>query len=189
MTVPIRLLILGLLAQKERHGYEIGSLAKSFGMNRWSGFGPGSLYHALSALEKSGDVVRGRTEQRGRYPARSIYAITRQGRDTVGRLLVEAGQEVQFEDAIDLVLSFLPLVPAEERRQLLELRLGLLVSARKEAEHALGRQRDAGAEPWVLAPLERRVAMCRAQTEWLIHLLDVVGGWKAKGHPERGHGR
>lgn len=179
MSVPVKLFILGLLARKERHGYEISSTAKSWGVNGWAGFGPGSLYHALAALEKSGDIVQRRTEQQGRYPVRSIYAITRQGRDTVGRLLVQASQDAGFEDPIDLVLGFLPILPPQDRRQLLELRINSLVAAREEIERQARRLGEAGVDPWTLASLDRRILVGQAQIQWLGRLLDEVSTWKA----------
>jgi|WetSurMetagenome_2_1015567.scaffolds.fasta_scaffold36538_2 DNA-binding PadR family transcriptional regulator len=177
MTVPIKLFILGLLARKECHGYEIGAHAKSRGVAEWAGFGAGSLYHALSALEKTGDIKRKRTEQKGNYPSRAIYGITKQGRDNLGKLLVQASQDANFEDAIDLVLGFLPLVPAADRKPLLELRLDLLTGATRELAAKAAALRERGAAPWTVASLERWVAMGQAQAAWLRGLLDDVGSW------------
>jgi DNA-binding PadR family transcriptional regulator len=177
MSPPVKLFILGLLAQKDRHGYEIGATARTWGVSEWGGFGTGSLYHALSALEKAGDIRRKRTEQKGKYPSRAVYAITRQGRDTFGRLLVESSQEAHFEDPIDLVLGFLPTVPAGDRKPLLELRLELLTGATKELASKAARLRERGASPWTVASLERWVAMGEAQAGWLRALLNEVGSW------------
>jgi DNA-binding PadR family transcriptional regulator len=177
MSPPVKLFILGLLAQKDRHGYEIGATAKTWGLGGWGGFGTGSLYHALSALGKAGDIKRKRTEQKGNYPSRAVYAITRQGRDTFARLLVESSQEANFEDPIDLVLGFLPRLPAADRRPLLELRLELLAGATTELAAKAARLRDRGASPWTVASLDRWVAMGQAQAAWLRALLDEVGGW------------
>lgn len=177
MAPPVRLFILGVLARNDRHGYEIGAAARSWGVSDWAGFGTGSLYHALSALEKSGDIKQKRTERKGRYPSRSVYGITRQGRDTLGRLLVESSQEASFEDPIDLVLGFLHLVPAAERRPLLELRLGLLTGATKDLAAKAAALRDRGAPAWTVAALDRWVAMGQAQAGWLRSLLDDVASW------------
>jgi DNA-binding PadR family transcriptional regulator len=177
MAVPVKLFILGLLAGKDRHGYEIGAAAKSRGVGDWAGFGAGSLYHALSALEKAGDIKPKRKEQKGRYPARAVYAITRQGRDTFGRMLVDSSQQATFEDPIDLVLGFLPMVPAADRRPLLELRLDLLTGATKELAAKAARLRDRGASPWTVAALDRWVTMGEAQARWLRELLADVATW------------
>lgn len=179
MAVPVKLFVLGLLVQKERHGYEIGATAKAWGIGDWAGFGLGSLYHALAALEKAGDIKARRTERTGRYPSRSVYAITRKGRDTVGRLLVEASQDARLEDPIDLVLGFLPLLPAGDRRPLLELRITLLADATSELAEKARRLRDEGATPWAVAALDRWVTMGQAQVRWLQGLLDDVGQWSA----------
>jgi DNA-binding PadR family transcriptional regulator len=177
MSVPVQLFVLGVLAQKERHGYEINALVKARGLGGWSGFGLGSLYHALAALEKAGDIKARRIERRGRYPSRSVYAITRKGRDTVGRLLVEASQAARFEDPIDLVLGFIPLVPAADRRELLALRLGELEEATRAASEKAREFRSRGAEPWTLATLDRAARQGQAQLEWLKRVMDEVDGW------------
>jgi DNA-binding PadR family transcriptional regulator len=177
MAVPVKLFVLGLLAQKERHGYEIAATAKSWGIGDWAGFGLGSLYHALAALEKAGDIKTRRTERRGKYPSRSVYAITRKGRDTVGQLLVEASQDARLEDPIDLVLGFLPLLPAAERRPLLELRVNLLVDATNDMSEKAHQLRKRGADPWALASLDRWVIMGQAQAQWLRSLMDQVEQW------------
>jgi DNA-binding PadR family transcriptional regulator len=174
---PVKLFILGLLAQKERHGYDVSAAAKSWGVGEWAGFGTGSLYHALSALEKAGDIKQKRIERTGNYPSRAVYAITKQGRDTLGKLLVQSSQEANFEDPIDLVLGFLRLVPPEDRRPLLELRLDLLTSATRELATKAERLRDRGASPWTVASLDRWVRMGEAQAEWLRALLQDVVEW------------
>jgi len=177
MVPPVRLFILGVLATKDRHGYEIGAAARSWGVSDWAGFGTGSLYHALSALEKAGDIKQKRIERKGNYPSRSVYAITKQGRDTLGKRLVESSQTANFEDPIDLVLGFLPLVPTAERRPLLELRLDLLTAATKDLAAKAAALRQRGAPAWTIASLERWVAMGQAQAGWLRGLLDEVTGW------------
>jgi DNA-binding PadR family transcriptional regulator len=177
MAVPVKLFILGLLTQKERHGYEISATAKSWGIGDWAGFGLGSLYHALAALEKAGDIKARRTERKGKYPSRSVYAITRKGRDTVGKLLVEASQDARLEDPIDLVLGFLPLLPPEDRRPLLELRLNLLVDATHDMAEKAQQLRERGAAPWTVASLDRWVSMGQAQVHWLRGLLGDVDRW------------
>jgi DNA-binding PadR family transcriptional regulator len=177
MTVPVKLFILGLLVQKERHGYDISATAKARGVGDWAGFGLGSLYHALAALEKAGDIKQRRTERRGKYPSRAVYAITRKGRDTVGKLLVEASQDARLEDPIDLVLGFLPLLPADERKPLLELRLNLLEDATHEMAERAQTLRERGGEAWAIASLDRWVSMGQAQAQWLQGLLDDVRNW------------
>lgn len=177
MTVPVKLFVLGLLAQKERHGYDISATAKAWGISDWAGFGLGSLYHALAALEKAGDIKQRRSEKTGKYPSRSVYAITKHGRDTVGKLLVDASQDARLEDPIDLVLGFMRLVPATERRALLRLRLDLLNDAVQEMSERVAQLRARKSAPATIASLDRWVAMGQAQIDWLTGLLDEVEGW------------
>lgn len=76
------------------------------------------------------------------------------------------------------MLSFVPAVPAADRRQLLELRLGLLVSTRDDLKRERTREQGLHAAPWRLASIDRRVAVISAQIEWLLRVVDDVAKWK-----------
>ena len=67
---------------------------------------PGSLYGALHRLEAEGLIEPLRTEQDGRLPARTVYAITAEGHRELRTLRAEALQEVGLRpDPVDLALA------------------------------------------------------------------------------------
>lgn len=87
----IRGLILYYLNIKETHGYEIQRFIQLSGMDRWTKIQSGSIYYALTKLEKEGNVAIVAEEGTGQR-ARKIYAITEKGKKT---LHDEMAQELQ----------------------------------------------------------------------------------------------
>lgn len=72
---------LGTLARYgPRHGHEIRRLAEVTNVGEWGGVSVGALYRELRAMEREALVEPVRTEQMGRRPARTVYAITSEGR-------------------------------------------------------------------------------------------------------------
>jgi DNA-binding PadR family transcriptional regulator len=67
----LKLVLLKLLAERERHGYD---LMQIFAKRGWGAPGPGSVYPVLNALEEEG-LVTSRAEG-----DRRVYEITEKGR-------------------------------------------------------------------------------------------------------------
>jgi DNA-binding PadR family transcriptional regulator len=78
--LSVRNAILGLLAQKPRHGYELhAAFAAVIGGGMWE-VKPAQVYTTLERLEESGLVETESDLGEGHEPARRIYAITQDGR-------------------------------------------------------------------------------------------------------------
>jgi DNA-binding PadR family transcriptional regulator len=81
--MSVRNAILGLLAQKPRHGYELhAAFSAVVGDQNWD-VKPAQIYTTLERLEESGLVQTKSDLGEGREPARRIYNITREGRDVL----------------------------------------------------------------------------------------------------------
>ncbi len=78
----IDLLVLGLVAEMPRHGYELERVIDARGMREWTEIGFSSIYFVLGKLEKASLV---RAEAALGAKARKTYAITAAGR----RVLVQ----------------------------------------------------------------------------------------------------
>lgn len=78
---PVRLLVLGLLVEAPQHGHQIRRVAEQSGIEHWGGVKVGALYGMLHRLEAEALIEVVRTEQHGRRPQRTVYAITDEGRD------------------------------------------------------------------------------------------------------------
>jgi len=77
---PVRLLILGLLADGPLHGHQIRRTAELSGIETWAGVKVGALYGMLHRLAAEDLIEPVRTEQDGNRPQRTVYAITAAGR-------------------------------------------------------------------------------------------------------------
>lgn len=72
------LLILALLEERDRHGYEIGKLIETRSSGRLH-FRIGSLYPVLCRLEEKG-LIKGRWVEHGSGPRRRYYHLSVKGR-------------------------------------------------------------------------------------------------------------
>lgn len=70
------LLLLGLVAEMPRHGYELEHVIETRGMREWTQIGFSSIYFVLGKLEKAGLVL---AEAPARTKARKTFSITAAG--------------------------------------------------------------------------------------------------------------
>jgi DNA-binding PadR family transcriptional regulator len=78
--MSVRYAILGLLAQKPRHGYELRAAFEAFvgGDANWD-VKPSQIYTTLERLEEAGLVERSSDLGEGDEPSRRVYAVTGSG--------------------------------------------------------------------------------------------------------------
>ena len=93
VITPSEAAILGLLAERPMHGYELDAVIETRGIRAWTDVGFSSIYFLLAKLQKK-ELVRQDatpTSPKGRKP----YAITAAGRERLAatclRLLAEPG--------------------------------------------------------------------------------------------------
>jgi DNA-binding PadR family transcriptional regulator len=101
-------MVLGTLSQHgPRHGHEIRRIAEVTNVGEWGGVSVGALYRELRAMEAEGLVEAVRTEQVGRRPARTVYAITSEGTVELRLLAEQAIRSTQPPpDPLGVALSF-----------------------------------------------------------------------------------
>lgn len=82
--MSIRHALLGLLAQKPRHGYELRAAFEAVvgGAEAWD-VKPAQIYTTLDRLDEAGLVERHSDLGEGSEPARRVYALTETGRATL----------------------------------------------------------------------------------------------------------
>jgi len=101
-------MVLGTLARHgPRHGHEIRRIAEVTNVGEWGGVSVGALYRELRIMEGESLVEAVRTEQVGRRPARTVYAITDEGRLELTVLREQATRVVHLgPDPLGVSLSF-----------------------------------------------------------------------------------
>lgn len=84
----IRGLVLFYLNIKPTHGYEIQRFIQLSGTDKWAKIQSGSIYYALTKLEKEKNVAVLKEERTGSR-VRKIYKITEMGKETLHREMQE----------------------------------------------------------------------------------------------------
>ncbi len=162
-----RLMVLGTLARHgPKHGHEIRRIAEVTNVGEWGGVSVGAMYRELRSMEAEALVDAVRTEQVGRRPERTVYAITSEGRLELAMLRERAVRTVHWgPDPLAVAITFA--APGEDREELtswLRARRDLLAIAAEQIGAECGRLVAKG----YLGPLEAQVmrrAQLHAETE------------------------
>lgn len=179
-------MILGLLAEGERHGYELLREMEERGLLRWTRASRVSVYKNLARLEEEGCLVSWR-EKDGNLPERIVYGITAEGERRLKEMLYDlcsSREPLRMDYAVGA--AFLERLEAGEAREALEARREFLRGQIKR----LAREREmlAGLDDEVLQSIrEREIGAYREELRWLDRLEASLGG--RAGKRPRGAGR
>jgi DNA-binding PadR family transcriptional regulator len=164
--MSVRNAILGLLAHRPRHGYELHDAFEAMvgGEQNWD-IKPAQVYTTLSRLEKKGLVVEDRVEQDG-GPEKYIYAMTEAGMAELRKWFAEPvlGDHLRDEFFLKLMLS-LAVEEGDPRKVIYIQRASLY----KEL-HAITGQRsrvDPKSELAYILLVDRVVMHLEADLRWL----------------------
>jgi DNA-binding PadR family transcriptional regulator len=123
-----RLFVLGTLdSAGPSHGHEIRRLAERIDVENWSDAQIGSIYNAIRRLETEGLIEPIRSEQLGRRPTRTVYALTAEGRVELASLRDKLLYEIALpRDPFDIALWVSADIPSGELRAAIERRCASL---------------------------------------------------------------
>lgn len=187
--MPVRLYVLGVLNERNAHGYEIRNLAQEADLAQWAAIGYGSIYHALRRMEKEQLVEKAVTERSGAYPQRTVYRITDAGRRTFLNLLRETCRTVhEPKYPLDLALVFIGQLSVEERVDMLRERLRTLHATQQDVLEKRTQLQDAGNQFASLrAVLDHDFMLRKAEIRWMEDLIEKVPEWPTAVVPGIGH--
>jgi DNA-binding PadR family transcriptional regulator len=163
------LLLLGLLKESPKHGYEIKTKIKEI-LSLFAGVDLKSIYYPLMVLEKKGLIVK-KVSKPGRRPERIVYCLTAKGRSRFEELLSKSFlnfKRPQF--SLDLSLYFLNYIePVTARRRLRGRQLVLKQVARgiKQMLDSLRKKRASS----LALILEHNLQMVETETQFLSSLI------------------
>ncbi|MCW0216594.1 MAG: PadR family transcriptional regulator [Pseudonocardia sp.] len=141
-----RLLVLGVVRGYGRvHGYRVGNDLLSWGADEWATVKWGSIYHALRAGVKAGQLL-----DHDEVPGRTDYELTERGEAEFLRLLRDALRRPEHRP--DMLGSALALLPALTRDEALILLRERLVSC-----EALRDKATAQLDGWAGPPHDREL--------------------------------
>ena len=166
----LKLIILGLLREGPKHGYQIKKLINEIN-GMFATVETKSIYYPLKVMEKEG-LVRKSVSREGRRPEKFVYHITPKGEKDFHKLVNENFLIFQRPFVnIDLSLYFLPYVDRDLAKERLKVRLKVL----KKIEKWLEIQKDKERSSYLSMILEHNKELIEAElnfTQKLITALD-----------------
>ena len=161
------LLVLTLLAEGPRSGYDLDRVAGERRLRHWTPLGSSSLYYLLEGLKRRGWAGDRRAPGIA-GPARRVFSVTRAGRAALRRAVREAlaAAGAPSAEADIALMSFYRLGVRAVRSLLAKRRL----DARRRLAETAAVER-AMARPSLAAHLifSRHVALLKAELAWIAH--------------------
>lgn len=117
----IKTLILYYLSIKSTHGYEIQKFIQTNHMDKWTKIQSGSIYYALSKLEKEGLIVLLKEVGSG-SKARKVYSITEAGKMELKKLVKQELNHEISEVGSDKFIVFPLLNVLDKNEMIIELK-------------------------------------------------------------------
>jgi DNA-binding PadR family transcriptional regulator len=165
------LLLLGLVAELPRHGYEIDQVIEQRGMREWTQIGFSSIYFVLGKLQKLG-LVTGKKPARVNVSAkaRKVYSITPAGRRALTTQTIGALRRVQpmYSSVLLGMINWSALdrdralEALDSRRQAIDAELARLGAIQVEQQPL---------PDFVEALFEYSLGQLRAEATWVAHTL------------------
>ena len=175
--LKIDLVLLGLLMEQPRHGYDIKQEIDQRDMRNWVGISTPSIYNGLSRLERQG-ALEARKEPGGQHGDRTVYTITGQGRNLFQQNLQQAFTELEhplFQILLGIGFAHLsdhkPLLESlETRRRGLESWREVLTQVKRNNIEAKQYPITSG---FIIEYYERLLAM---EADWLDMVREQIAG-------------
>jgi len=163
------LLLLGLLRQSPRHGYEIKIKVREI-LSLFAGVELKSIYYPLRVLEQEGMVVK-RKNRLGRRPERYVYALTEKGESRFRELLEKSFMDFKRPQfSLDLSLYFLHYLRPDIAKHRLQVRMRVLARLIKSLEQMVTASRKK--RPLSLINiLEHNLQMVETESRFLTRLI------------------
>ena len=168
------LVILSLVAEMPRHGYQIEQVIEEREMREWTELGFSSIYYLLNKLEAGGLIDSALERPSGRGPARKVYTITEAGWKTCRQGILEALSEPPRPQSMFLLgMSNLPAVPREEALAALQHYAASLAERREHLQERMNIGQ--GTIPFhVEAMFDFSLTMIQAELAWLENFIQQM---------------
>ena len=165
------LLLLGLVAEMPRHGYEVDQVIEQRGMREWTQIGFSSIYFVLGKLQNLGLVTAKKPAgANAGTKARKVYSVTPAGRRALAAQTIAALRDVRpAYSSVLLGMINWPALKRERALQALQAR-----SRAIEAELARLGAIQVEQQPlpdYVEALFEYSLGQLRAEAGWVGHTL------------------
>ncbi|AZG44776.1 PadR family transcriptional regulator [Gordonia insulae] len=170
---PLAVLVLGLLAERPMHPYEMFQTTIERREDRLAKFRPGTMYHTVDRLAAQDLIEVHDIQREGNRPERTVYSITEVGRRTLDESLEQiiARHPVEYPE-LYLALSEAHGLPRERVIELLTARIDAMRADLVELTDGIAGVRERGTPEMFYLDIGCRIATLRTQIDWVE---DLVG--------------
>lgn len=149
------------------YGHQIRRAAQLDRTELWTDIKQGSLYSALHRMAAEGVIEEVRTEQEGKMPARTVYAITPTGQQELVALRDEALRATRLRpDPVDLALQNVHEMTEDELRAVLQDRRDAIAAELRRWRHL---RETAGPHIGAIEAMGFRHTLIRVEAELAWH--------------------
>jgi len=168
---PLALSILQLLDERPMHPYELASTMRNRHQDEFIRLNFGSLYHTVESLERNGWIVPAEREREGGRPERTIYRLTKTGREVLVRVVgdILAHPRHEYPHFAAGLMFMHHLGAAEAASHLANRALGLKATTEK-LSRIVAELRAEGLSRLALIELEHKIAMLDSERRWVSNL-------------------
>lgn len=164
------LLLLGLVAEMPRHGYELEQVIETRGMREWTQIGFSSIYFVLGKLEKSGLIQTG---ARTGTKTRKTFSITSEGNEVLlAQTIVALERYRPTYSSLLLGMIHWPALSRKSALTALEDRLSS-IAAETERLECLRRQRQPLPDH-IEALFDFSASQLATESNWIATTLDYM---------------
>ena len=164
------LLLLGLIAEMPRHGYQLEQEIERRGYRQWTQIGFSSVYFVLAKLEQKGLAT---AKQPAGPKARKTVSLTKAGRRAlVAQTLVALRTYQPTHSSVLLGMINWPVLQREDALKALEAREKAVHAEVSRLEHIQVVQQPL--PDFVEALFEFSINQLKAEAKWIAHTLDYM---------------
>ena len=164
------LLVLGLVAEMPRHGYQLEQVIEQRGMREWTQIGFSSIYFVLGKLEKVGFVAAKKPRE---AKGKKIFSVTEVGRGELVRQTVLALRNIRpTYSSVLLGMAHWPILERSEALAALKARGEAVEVELERVENIRFNQQPL--PDFVEALFDFSLGQMKAEAEWIARTLDYM---------------
>lgn len=166
--------LLGLLAERPRHPYQIEKEVRERDMRSWTDLSMSSIYKLLRKLERDGFVVS-KAELSEQNRARKTYELTEDGLDLLReRVRVALSEPQAAKWPIDVGISNLAVLPVDEAVSCLRLYREALAERHNGYRALEDYLRTEGCPSYRFAFARRPIRMIEGEIRWVDEFIEEL---------------
>ncbi len=165
----IELVVLGLINEEPRHGYEIEELIEKRGIREWTNIAFSSIYYVLKRLDKA-NLVIWELKEANRGSAKKVYSISKEGKIVLKENILKILSTPKFANSILLGLANLPILSNEEAI----LALNTYKHKQEDKLKSLELKAQLPKQPFVKEMFAYSISGIRAELVWLDNFLSIL---------------